>query len=145
MAAGSETADGVGVAGVGVSRVLDAFSEDTGLLLHPASKVIKDISMICFLGMRNTFLVVILYQRLRGDIWVINRLQLFFQPKIATKHFIQFLMNHKINLKLHLQKSWNGGASQWGKRTVPTSTIFEFEQNIRKLCLRYPRQLCSCE
>ena len=60
MAAGSETADGVGVAGVGVLIVLDAFSEDTGLLLQPASKAIKDISMICFLGMRNTFLVVIL-------------------------------------------------------------------------------------
>ena len=60
MAVVSESGDGVGVVGAGVLRVLDAFSEDTGLLLHPASKAIKDISMICFLGMRNTFLVVTL-------------------------------------------------------------------------------------
>lgn len=60
MAAGSETDDDVGVVGAGVLSVLDALPEDTGLLLHPASKAIKDISMICFLGMRNTFLVVIL-------------------------------------------------------------------------------------
>ena len=60
VAVGSESDDGVGVVEVGVLRVLDAFSEDTGLLLHPASKAIKDSSMICFLGMRNTFLVVTL-------------------------------------------------------------------------------------
>ena len=60
--------DGVGVAKTGVLRALDAFSEDTGLLLHPASKAIKDISMICFLGMRNTFLVFVLYQNLLIDI-----------------------------------------------------------------------------
>lgn len=58
MAARSET--GVGVVGAGVLSVLDALSEDTGALLQPASKAIKDSSMICFLGMRNTFLVVIL-------------------------------------------------------------------------------------
>lgn len=60
MAVGSEDGDGVGAVGAGVLSVLDDLSEDTDLLLHPASKAIKDISMICFLGMRNTFLVVIL-------------------------------------------------------------------------------------